>query len=135
VQTAQQRFNALALAAFAAVALLVALQGIYALLAYSVQERRREFGVRIALGASTANLLRMVVARGLRPAATGLAAGLALAAALGRGLQALLFEVGPTDPLTYVAVAALLGVTALLACTIPAWRATRVDPNTALRTE
>jgi putative ABC transport system permease protein len=135
VQTAQQRFNALALAAFAAVALLVALQGIYALLAYSVQERRREFGVRIALGASTANLLRMVVARGLRPAAIGLAAGLALAAALGRGLQALLFEVGPTDPLTYVAVAALLGVTALLACTIPAWRATRVDPNTALRTE
>ena len=71
VQTAQQRFNALALAAFAAVALLVALQGVYALLAYAVEERRREFGVRIALGASTRDLLRLVVGRGLRPGGAG----------------------------------------------------------------
>jgi putative ABC transport system permease protein len=134
-QTAQQRFNALAVAAFAAVALLVALQGIYALLAYAVEERRREIGVRIALGATTRDLLRLVVGRGLRLAAVGLVGGLALALALGRGLRSLLFEVGPTDPLTYVAVAALLGTTAFLACTIPAWRASRVDPMTALRTE
>jgi putative ABC transport system permease protein len=135
VQTAQQRFNALAVAAFAAVALLVALQGIYALLAYAVEERRREIGVRIALGASTGDLLRLVVGRGLRLAAIGLFGGLVLAMALGRGLQSLLFEVEPTDPLTFVAVAALLGVTALAACTVPAWRASRVDPMTALRTE
>ena len=135
VQTGQQRFNALAVAAFAAVALLVALQGIYALLAYAVEERRREIGVRIALGATTRDLLRLVVGRGLRLAAMGLAGGLALALALGHGLRSLLFEVGPTDPLTFVAVAALLGVTAFLACSIPAWRASRVDPMTALRTE
>jgi putative ABC transport system permease protein len=135
VQTAQQRFNALAVVAFAAVALLVALQGIYALLAYAVEERRREFGVRIALGATTPDLLRLVVGRGLRLAALGLLGGLALALALGRGLQSLLFEVGPTDPLTFVAAAAVLGATALVACSIPAWRASRVDPMTALRTE
>jgi putative ABC transport system permease protein len=135
VQTAQQRFNALAVAAFAAVALLVALQGIYALLAYAVAERRREIGVRIALGASTSDLLRLVLGRGLRLTALGLVGGLALALALGRGLRSLLFEVGPTDPLTFVAVAALLGATALVACVVPAWRASRVDPMTALRTE
>jgi putative ABC transport system permease protein len=135
VQTAQQRFNALAVAAFAAVALLVALQGIYALLAYAVEERRREIGVRIALGATTGDLLRLVVGRGLRLAAVGLLGGLALALALGRGLQSLLFEVGPTDPLTFLAAAALLGATAFVACSIPAWRASRVDPMTALRTE
>ncbi len=135
VQTGQQRFNALAVACFAAVALLVALQGIYALLAYAVEERRREIGVRIALGATTRDLVRLVVGRGLRLAAIGLAAGLVLALALGRGLQSLLFEVGPTDPLTFVAVAALLGATAFVACSIPAWRASRVDPMTALRTE
>lgn len=135
VQTAQQRFNALAVVAFAAVALLVGLQGIYALLAYAVEERRREFGVRIALGASQGDLLRLVVGRGLRLAAMGLAGGLALALALGRGLRSLLFEVGPTDPLTYLSVAALLGATAFVACSIPAWRASRVDPMTALRTE
>jgi putative ABC transport system permease protein len=135
VQTAQQRFNAIALAAFAAVALLVALQGIYALLAYSVEERRREIGVRIALGASTRDLLRMVVGRGLRPAVLGLVAGLGLAAALGRGLQTLLYDVEPVDPLTYAVVAVVLGGTALAACLVPAWRASRVDPNKALRTE
>jgi putative ABC transport system permease protein len=135
LQTAQQRFNALAVAAFAAVALLVALQGIYALLAYAVEERRREFGVRIALGATTADVLRLVLRRGLLLTGAGLLAGLLLAVALGRTLGSLLFEVGPRDPATFAAVAAMLGLTALLACALPAWRAARVDPITALRTE
>jgi predicted permease len=134
-QTAQQRFNALALVSFAAVALLVALQGVYALLAYAVEERRREIGVRMALGATGGDVLRLVLGRGLRLAALGLAGGLALAFGLGRTLDSLLFGVAPTDALTFLAAASLLGVTALVACTLPAWRASRVDPIAVLRSE
>jgi putative ABC transport system permease protein len=135
VQTAQQRFNALALVSFAAVALLVALQGVYALLAYAVEERRREIGVRMALGATGGDVLRLVLGRGLRLAALGLAGGLVLAFSLGRTLESLLFGVAPTDALTFLAASGLLGVTALVACTLPAWRASRVDPITVLRSE
>jgi predicted permease len=134
-QTAQQRFNALALVSFAAVALLVALQGVYALLAYAVEERRREIGVRMALGATGGDVLRLVLGRGLRLAALGLAGGLVLAFSLGRTLESLLFGVAPTDALTFLAAASLLGVTALVACTLPAWRASRVDPIAVLRSE
>jgi predicted permease len=134
-QTAQQRFNALALVSFAAVALLVALQGVYALLAYAVEERRREIGVRMALGATGGDVLRLVLGRGLRLAALGLAGGLLLAFSLGRTLESLLFGVAPTDAITFLAAASLLGVTALVACTLPAWRASRVDPIAVLRAE
>ena len=134
-QTAQQRFNALALVSFAGVALLVALQGVYALLAYAVEERRREIGVRMALGATGGAVLRLVLGRGLRLAAAGLAAGLLLAFSLGRTLESLLFGVAPTDAITFLAAASLLGVTALVACALPAWRASRVDPIAVLRSE
>jgi putative ABC transport system permease protein len=132
-QTAQQRFTAAAIAVFAAAALLVALQGVYALLAFVVEERRREIGIRMALGARARDLIGLVARRGLALTALGLAIGGALGLALGRFVEALLYEVEPGDPATFVAVAALLTAAALVACGLPAQRARRVDPMTALR--
>ena len=133
--TAQRRLNTLLLIVFGAVAAIVAAVGVYGVLAYSVQQRRRELGVRIALGATSASLLRLVLAEGLALAGTGLVLGLIAALALGRVLTSLLYGVSATDPATLAAIAGVAAVTALLACLVPALRALRVDPTTALRAD
>jgi len=130
-----QRFNMLLLAAFAALALLLAAVGIYSVLSYTVRRRSREIGIRIALGAQLRDVLRMVVLDGMKPTLLGLAIGLAGAFALGRVLAGLVFGVSPSDPATFAAVSFLLAMVALLAILVPAFRATRVDPMTVLRDE
>jgi predicted permease len=123
------------LAGFAALALLLASVGIYSVLAYTVRQRVREIGIRMALGAPTRSVLRMVVVEGLKPTLVGVALGLALAAALVRVMAALLFGVNQHDPSTFTAVPVLVIVVGLIATWIPAWRATRVDPIDTLRAE
>ncbi len=132
---APERLNAVALTLFGAVALVVALQGIYALLSHSVAERRRELGLRMALGAEGRDLLRLVVGRGVRLTLAGLAVGMVASIALGRAVSGLLFGVTPTDPATFVGVALVLAAVALLSSYLPARRAARVDPMAALRQE
>ncbi len=129
------RFNALLLAAFAAVSLLLAAVGLYGLLAFLVARRTRELGVRRALGADTATVARMVLRRAVVLAGTGIAVGLAIAAALARFVASLLYHTSPTDTLTYVAVPALLLLVAAIAAWLPARRATRVSPLIALRSD
>ena len=130
-----RRYPMLLLTVFAALAVVLAAIGIYGVLSYAVNQRRREFGVRIALGARGADVLRMVIGSGMRLTLTGVAIG-AVGAALGaRALGRLLYDVRPTDPLTFVAVAGVLTVVALAAICFPALRATRVDPITVLRSE
>ncbi len=131
----QQRFNMLLLGAFAGLALLLAGVGIYSVLSYSVKRSVREIGIRLALGARPGDVLRRVVFEGMKPTLLGLAVGSAGALALGRVLSSLIYEVKPTDPITFLAVTVLLAVIALFACIIPAYRATKVDPMVALRYE
>jgi predicted permease len=128
-----QRFSALLLGAFAAVALVLASVGIYSVLAYIVRGRSREIGIRTALGARTADVARMVVVEGLSPAVVGAIIGAAGALAAGRLLSKLVFGVSATDPLTLAVVTCALMAVALLATLVPAYRASRVDPVTALR--
>jgi putative ABC transport system permease protein len=123
------------LGAFGLLALLLASVGIYGVMAYSVVQRTREIGVRRALGAQTNNLLRLIVGEGMRLAAIGFAIGLAAAVALTRFVTSLLYGVTPTDPLTFAGALGILTAAALVACYIPALRALRVDPVTALRCE
>jgi putative ABC transport system permease protein len=104
-------------------------------MAWSVSQRSREIGIRLALGADTGAILRWILGQGMRLTLVGVTAGLLGAFAMTRLLRGLLFEVAPSDPLTYVCVAGLLAVVALLACYIPARRATKVDPMIALRYE
>jgi putative ABC transport system permease protein len=132
---AQPRLNAILLAVFASVALLIAAIGIYGVLAYSVNQRTREIGLRMALGAPRGRVLRLIVGEGMVVGAIGIGAGIAGALALSRVLASLVFDVPVRDPLTYAAVAALLALVALAACVIPARRASRVDPMVALRCE
>ena len=123
------------LGAFGLLALLLASVGIYGVMAYSVVQRTREIGVRRALGAQTGSLLRLVLGEGMRLAAIGFAIGLAAAVALTRFAASLLYGVAPTDPLTFAGALGALSAAALIACCIPALRALRVDPVTALRYE
>jgi predicted permease len=133
VSLAQQRFNMLLLALFAALALILAAVGIYGLMAYSVSQRTHEIGVRLAIGAQRRDVLRLVLKDGARLTLLGIAIGIIVALALTRLMASLLFEVTPTDPATFAAVAILLAIAAFAACYIPARRATRVDPMVALR--
>ncbi|MBV8201268.1 MAG: ABC transporter permease [Acidobacteria bacterium] len=132
---AQPRFRTLLLAAFAAVAVLLAAIGIYGVIAYAVAQRTHEIGVRMALGAGRADVLRLVVRQGANLALAGIGLGLVGALALTRVLAKLLFEVSPTDPLTFLLVPALLGVVALAASFIPARRAAMIEPHVALKYE
>jgi putative ABC transport system permease protein len=130
-----QRSNMLLLAAFAGLALMLTAVGIYSVLSYAVRRRVREIGIRMALGASHSDVLKMVVADGMKPILVGVGLGLAVALALGRVVSSLIYGVRPTDPLTFAAVASLLIAVGVLATVVPAYRATRVEPLRTLRDE
>jgi putative ABC transport system permease protein len=130
---AGERFRALLLQAFAAAALTLASVVIFSVLSYLVRGRRREIGIRTALGAATGDVLRMVVVEGLKPALLGIAIGAAGALAAARALEKLVFGVKPYDPLTLTIVCAVLIVVSVGASLLPAWRAARLDPVTVLR--
>jgi putative ABC transport system permease protein len=132
---APQRLNLALLGLFGALALALAAIGLYGVLAYAVTQRRREMGVRIALGAQRHNVLGLVVGSGMRLVVVGIVAGLAGAAGLTRVMRSLLFDVTPFDPITLVSVPVVLATVALLACWLPARNAAKVDPMEALRTE
>jgi len=132
---AQPRFRTFLLGLFAAMALVLAVIGIFGVISYSVSCRTNEIGIRVALGAQSADVLKQVLVEGARLVAIGLALGLAGSLAATRLIATLLFGVKPTDPLTFAAVAAILASVTLAACYIPARRATRVDPIVALRYE
>jgi putative ABC transport system permease protein len=134
-ETADQRFETTAVSLFAALALILAAVGVYGVVAFSMSLRTHEIGVRMALGAQHGDVLRIVIREGMLMAGIGIAVGIGGALALTRFLRSLLFEIRPTDPLTFVAVAILLALVALAACYIPARRAMRVDPMVALRYE
>jgi putative ABC transport system permease protein len=131
----QSRFSLVLLAVFASLALILAVTGIYAVISSGVAERTREFGVRIAFGAKPGDLLSLVLRSGLRQAALGLAFGLAASLLAVRILESQLYGVAATDPATYVTLSALLAAVVLVACCVPAWRASRVDPAITLRQE
>ncbi|MGA3237310.1 MAG: ABC transporter permease [Bryobacteraceae bacterium] len=133
--TAPRRLDLLLLGIFAALALLLAVVGIYGLLAYAVGRRTREIGIRLALGARPAGILRLVIGEGMRLVLGGLAIGTLASLALTQLMQSLLYGVKPTDPMTFGAVAILLTAAGALACYLPARRAMKIDPLTALRVE
>ena len=132
---AQPRFQTGLLNLFGAVALLLAVCGIYGVLAHLVTQRQREIGIRLALGAQKGHVLSLVISQGMKLALTGVGIGLLAALALTRVMRSLLYEVPPTDPFTFLAVSLLLVGMALFACWLPARRATKIDPIEALRYE
>jgi ABC-type transport system, involved in lipoprotein release, permease component len=132
---AEPRFNMMLVCAFAVLALLLSAIGVYGVIAYSVAQRTHEIGVRMALGAAGSDVLRLVIGEGLAIAAAGVTLGLVGAAALTRVMAGLLFGVTPRDPLTFAAGAVLLLIVSVMASYLPARRATRVEPVTALRAE
>jgi putative ABC transport system permease protein len=129
------RFNTILLGLFAGVALALAVVGIYGVVAWNVTQRTREIGIRQALGAKSEDVVRLVVGQGMRAVLLGLGLGLAGSLVVARTLQSMLFEVSAFDPWTFALVAVLLALVAMLACLVPARRATKVDPMTALRAE
>jgi putative ABC transport system permease protein len=133
--TSRPRFRAVLVGAFALLALILALVGVFGVLAYSVQQRTREFGVRIALGANASSVLRLVLTSAGGVIGSGIALGLIAAAVLSRLISTFLFGVQPLDPITFVLVPLVLSATAALAAAAPAWRASRIDPVVAFRNE
>jgi predicted permease len=131
----QRRFYMLLLGTFAALALVLAAVGLYGVISYSVAQRTREIGIRVAMGAGRWEILAMVLNNGLRLALVGLAAGQVMALMLNHALKDLLVGVSTTDPFTLLATGAVLLMVAIVACCAPAWRATRMDPSVALRFE
>jgi len=133
--TGRHRFRAVMVTAFAALAVVLAMVGVFGILAYSVQQRVRDFGVRLALGATGGDVARLVLADALRVIAIGAVAGLALAAVFSRVIASMLYGVAPLDPVTFAGVILLLAVAAALSIAGPAWRAIRIDPVVALRNQ
>jgi len=132
---ARPRFNGILLTAFAVLAVALAAVGVYGVVSLSLQHRTHELGVRLALGADDRQLVSLVVGQSMRPVAAGAVAGLALAFGLTRFLRSLLFEVQPTDPLTFLVVTVVLTAAGFAACYWPARAATRLDPVEVLRAE
>jgi putative ABC transport system permease protein len=133
--TGRHRFRAVLVITFASLALVLAMIGVFGVLAYSVQQRGRDFAVRRALGATSRDVIRLVIGSAVRVVVAGAAIGLILSAALSRMLTTMLYGVEPLDPLTFTVVAVLLALTAALSIAGPAWRATRIDPAVALRSK
>jgi putative ABC transport system permease protein len=133
--TGRQRFRAVMVSAFAGLAVVLAMVGVFGILAYSVQQRMRDFGVRRALGATTRDVVRLVVGDAVRVVATGAVTGLILSALLGRLLVSMLFGVRPLDATTFALVTVVLAVTAAVSIAGPAWRAVRIDPAAVLRSK
>jgi putative ABC transport system permease protein len=130
-----QRFNMFLLAVFAGIALVLASVGIYSVLAYTVRQRVREIGIRLAMGARAVDVVRLFIVGGMRPTLLGIAIGMAAAVGLSRVLATLIFGVRPMDAPTFLAGSLLLTIVSFLACLIPTYRATRIDPLQALREE
>jgi putative ABC transport system permease protein len=131
----QRRFNMTLLMVFAAIALALAVAGIYGTVAYAVAQRTQEIGIRVALGATTGEVLRLVLVDALKPVVGGLALGMVAALALTSALERLVYGISTTDTVTFVTLPLLLGVIAMIASWLPALRATRVDPMIALRAD
>ena len=134
-ESSTRRFNAILFSLFAVLALALAVTGVYGVLSYSVSQRTHEVGIRMALGAGHRDVLRLFIGQGMKLVVLGLMIGLGGAFALTRLMRSLLFAVTPTDAMTFTMVAVGLILVALLACLVPARRATRVDPLVALRSE
>jgi putative ABC transport system permease protein len=133
--TAPRRFSTVLLSIFAALALVLAVIGIYGVMSWSVAQRTQEIGIRMAVGADSGGVLKLILGRGLKLGAAGLAIGLAITLALTRVLAGQLFEISPHDPWVLTIVSLLMLSVTAAACYLPAWRATQVDPVITLRSE